>query len=186
MAETAAKTTKPRKTAAKPQAADTARQPGSAAADGGSGTKRAEAKSRFNAALEEARAGAALLAGEARERVGGYTGQARTRGSDWAGEAKTKATDLAQQGKSKASEALVSLGRVVDENAATLDENLGAQYGNYARSASRALQDTAQKLEQKSIEELGEDAREFVRQSPAVAMGLAVAAGYVLARMLRR
>ena len=62
MAETAAKTTKPRKAAAKP--------PG-AAKNGGSATRsnREEAKSRFNAALEEARAGAALLGAEAKERV---------------------------------------------------------------------------------------------------------------------
>ena len=186
MAETA-KTTKPRKSTAKPKSADTARKPGTAAANGApTSSKRTEAKSRFNAALEEARAGAALLGAEARERVGGYTGQARTRGSDWAGDAKTKAAELARDGKSKATEALTSLGRVVNENAATIDENLGAQYGDYARSASRKIQETAQRLDQKSVEDLSEDAREFVRQSPGVAIGIAVAAGYFLARLFRR
>ena len=181
MAETAAKTTKPRKAAAKPAA--TAKNGGTAVANR---SNRDEAKSRFNAALEEARAGAALLGAEAKERVGGYAGQARERGGDWAGEARTKAGELAVQGKSKATEALTGLSRVVNENAPTIDENLGPKYGAYARTASRKLEETAQRLDQKSVEELTEDAREMVRKSPAAAVGLAALAGYLLARLLRR
>jgi ElaB/YqjD/DUF883 family membrane-anchored ribosome-binding protein len=190
MAETAAKTTKPRKTAAKPASAATARKPGNAGASNGTpaatSSTRDQAKSRFNAALEEARAGAALLGAEAKERVGGYAGQARERSGDWAGEAKTKAGELAVQGKSKASEALTGLGRLVNENAPTIDDNLGPKYGAYARTASRKLEETAQRLDQKSVEELTEDAREMVRKSPAAAVGLAALAGYLLARLLRR
>jgi ElaB/YqjD/DUF883 family membrane-anchored ribosome-binding protein len=181
MAETAAKTSKPRKAAAKPRA--TAKNGGTAVA---TRSNRDEAKSRFNAALEEARAGAAALGAEARDRVGGYAGQARDRGGDWAGDAKTKAVGFARDGKTKASEALNSLGRVVNENAPTIDENLGRQYGDYARTASRKLHETAQALDQKSVEQIGEDAREFVRKSPAAAVGLAALAGFLLARLLRR
>lgn len=185
MAETAAKTTKPRKAAAKPAGART-----SAAKNGGSAvatrSTRDEAKSRFNAALEEARAGAALLGAEARERASQYGTQARTRGDDLAVTAKTRAAELAVQGKSKASEALTGLSRMVNENAPTIDENLGPKYGEYARSASRKLEETAQRLDQKSVEELTEDAREMVRKSPAAAVGLAALAGFLLARLLRR
>ena len=164
MAETAAKTTRPRKTAAK----------STTSKNGGTGTavatrsNRDEAKSRFNAALEEARAGAAALGAEARDKVGGYRDQAKTRSGDWAGDAKTKAVGLARDGKTKASEALTGLSRVVEENAPTIDENLGAQYGDYART------------------ELGDDAREFVRKSPGTAVGLAALAGFLLARLFRR
>jgi len=181
MAETAAKSTKPRKAPAKPSAA---RNGGTAAATPPG--KRVEAKSRFNAALEEARAGAALLGAEARERVSEYGTQARTRGDDLAATAKTRAAELAVQGKSKASEALTGLSRMVTENAPTIDENLGPKYGEYARSASRKLEETAQSLDQKSVEELTEDAREMVRKSPAAAVGLAALAGFLLARLLRR
>ena len=52
--------------------------------------------------------------------------------------------------------------------------------------ASRKLQETATRLDQKSVEELGEDARELVRKSPAAAVGLAALAGFLLARLLRR
>ena len=178
MAETTAnKTAKPRKTAAKPT------KPANAAAPS---SNRAVAKSRFNAALEEARAGAAALGAEARERAGVYRTQATAKGGDWAGDARTRATELARDGKSKASEALASLGRVVDENAPAIEENLGPRYADYARTASQSLQRTATRLDQKSVEELGDDAREFVRKSPAAAVGLAALAGFMLARLFRR
>ena len=90
------------------------------------------------------------------------------------------------QGKSKASEALTGLSRLVNDNAPTIDENVGKQYGDYARTASRKLEETAQALDRKSVEELGEDAREFVRKSPATAVGLAALAGFMLARLFRR
>lgn len=181
MAETTAKTAKPRKAPTKTGTARTA-----AAKKPSPSSKATQAKSRFNAALEEARAGAALLGAEARERVGGYGTQARARSDDWVGEAKSKAGELAVQGKSKASEALTGLSRVVSDNATTIDESLGAKYGDYARSASQKLQDTAAALERKSVEELGEDAREMVRKSPGAAVGLAALAGFLLARLFRR
>lgn len=180
MAETTAKTTKPRKTAAKRKAAP--RKSAKAAPP----THRDEAKSRFNAALEEARAGAVALGAEARERAGSYTAQARTKGDDWTGEAKTRALELARDGKGKASEALSGLGRVVGDSAPTIEDRFGAQYGDYARSASKTLQSTASSLDEKSVEQLGEDAREMVRKSPAAAVGLAALAGFLLARLFRR
>lgn len=181
MAETTARTAKPRKPAAK---STNSRSTGVAAA--GAPSKRAEAKSRFNAALDEVRAGAALLGADAKERAGAYGSQARARSDDYLGDAKAKAAELAQQGKSKATVALTSLSRVVSDNAPTIDDNLGAKYGDYARTASHKLERTAQALDRKSVEELGEDARELVRKSPAAAVGLAALAGFLLARLFRR
>jgi ElaB/YqjD/DUF883 family membrane-anchored ribosome-binding protein len=149
-------------------------------------TNTAKAKSRFNAALEEAKAGAAALGAEAKDRAGSYRSQAMTRGDDYAGQAKAKAGELARDGKEKASDALASLGKVVAENAPTLDDKLGTRYGDYARNASRSLQETAAKLDSKSVEELGEDAREFVRKSPGAAVGIAALAGFFFARLFRR
>lgn len=184
MAETAAKTPKPRKTTSKATSVDSN--------GAGAGTEesirshRNDAKSRFNAALEEARAGVAELGAGARERADNYRAEAITRGEDWTGEAKSKALELAREGKSKASEALTGLSRVVDENAPTIEQNLGPKYADYARSASRKLQDTASRLDERSIEQLGDDAREFVRKSPGTAVGLAALTGFLLARIFRR
>ena len=100
-------------------------------------------------------------------------------------QARTRAGQLANDGKSAASDALASLGKTVGETATQIDERLGEQYGDYARSASRSLAETSAKLEAKSVEELGDDAREMVRKSPATAVGIAAVAGFLLARLFR-
>lgn len=206
---TAAKQTtaaKPRKTVAKTGAAketapmtNTATSPNTATANpvtagtaetGVSNEHRAEAKTRFNAAVQEAKAGAAALRAEAGERANAYRSQARGKGEALAGdakgygaEAKTKGRELANEGKTKLSGGIASLSKMVAENAHVVDEKLGAQYGDYARTASRSLDDTAAKLDQKSIDELTEDGREFVRKSPGLAIGMAAVAGYMLSRI---
>ena len=150
------------------------------------------AKSRFNAALEEAKAGAAALRSEAGERAAAYRNQARAQSEDWVAQAKDygvqakgRAGELAVDGKGKVAEALSALGKAVFDTAPTVDEKLGAKYGDYARTASRSLQDASSKLDNKSVEELGEDAREFVRKSPGLAVGIAAIGGFLLARLFR-
>jgi len=117
---------------------------------------------------------------------------AKTKSDDLMGDAKeygqmakTKAADVAVDAKGAASEGIASLGQVVGDTATRIDERLGEQYGDYARKASRTLAETSAKLEAKSVEEIGEDAREFVRKSPGVAVGVAAIAGFVIARMFR-
>jgi ElaB/YqjD/DUF883 family membrane-anchored ribosome-binding protein len=151
---------------------------------------RSEAKSRFNAAVNEAKAGAAALKAEATERAGVYRDQAGKKGQDLVAEAKAygedakiKGRDLATQGKGKVSEGLTALGQAVSDSAHVVDEKLGAKYGDYARTASRSLQDAAVKLDAKSIDDLGEDARQFVRKSPGTAVGIAAVFGFLLSRL---
>ena len=71
------------------------------------------------------------------------------------------------------------------DTAPQIDERLGEEYGDYARKASRSLKEASAKLENKSVGELGDDAREFVRKSPGVAIGIAAAAGFLIARLFR-
>ena len=92
---------------------------------------------------------------------------------------------LANETKARTSEALVSLSRLATDNAPTLDEKLGVKYGDYARSAARSLESGAAKLDAKSLDELGEDAREMIRKSPGTAVAVAVGAGFLLARLFR-
>ncbi len=154
---------------------------------------RAEAKGHFAKAVEEAKAGAQSLGKEAQGRAGEYREKFSQRKDEWSdkgrekgSEAKDKAYDYANLGKTKASEGLTSLGKLVEDNAALIDEKVGVQYGNYARSAGASIQDAAVRLDEKTLEDLGADAREFVREKPALAVGIAVAAGYALARLFRR
>lgn len=142
-----------------------------------------EAKSRFSAALDEAKAGAAALGDEAKLRGKAYSDQAKAAGEDYAAQAKTKGVELAAEGKKKTSEALSGLSKVVEDNATFLDEKFGAKYGDYARSTAKSLQENAQRLDEKSFEELSADAREAVRKSPATAVGVAALVGFFFARM---
>ena len=78
------------------------------------------------------------------------------------------------------------LGETIENNATVIDEKLGVQYGDYARGAAHTLQSTAVSLESKDIPEIGEDIAGFVRKSPAKALGIAAATGFLISRLFRR
>lgn len=164
---------------------DTTNPPASATGAALEADGTAEAKSHFNAAIDEAKASAAALGDEARHRADDARAEAMARGEDFAGQAKLKAGELAVEGKAKASEALTGLSRVIDENAALVDEKLGPKYGEYARNAATSLEHSAHTLEEKSVDELAEDARAAIRKSPAAAVGLAALGGFLIARLFR-
>ncbi len=154
---------------------------------------RAAAKEKFSKALDEARSGAKALGQEVQERTGAYREKLAGAGNDWAeeaknltGQAKERATELANESKARASDAISGLGKIVADNAGTIDERLGARYGDYARTAARSMQETAAKIEAKDLDELGEDAKQFVRKSPGMAIGIAALFGFMLSRLFKR
>ncbi len=169
-----------------------ARKPKAAPAAAAETAPAADAKAKFSKAIEDARAGAKALTVEAQAKAGEYKDQLAARSGDWveeakdlAGQAKERATVLAHDGKAKASDAIGTLGKLVADSAPTIDEKLGAKYGDYARTAARSMQETAAKIESKELTELGEDAKEFVRKSPGLAIGLAAVAGFMLSRLFK-
>lgn len=101
------------------------------------------------------------------------------------GQAGDRLRAFADDGKARATGALDELARAIDDAAGTIDEKVGDQFGGYARSASGAVTNFADTLRNKDVDDLLEDAREFVRKSPGVAIGAAAAVGFVLARVLR-
>ena len=188
MAETTtAKSTRAKKTAAP-------RKPAASAKPSAAKASAADApKAKFAKALDQARAGVQAFGKEAQDRAGAYRQQVAGAGSEWleearevSGMAKERAVELAQDGKTRASEAIGSLGQIVADSASVVDEKIGAKYGDYARTAAKSMQDAAAKLEAKDIGELGEDAKEFVRKSPGLAIGIAAVAGFMLARAFRK
>ena len=102
-----------------------------------------------------------------------------------AGQAGDRARELARQGKDKTASGLDSLAKVIEDSAGTVDDKLGKQYGDFARSAATTVAGLAGTLEQQDIDELVESTREFVKKSPAVAIGSAAVVGFMLARLLR-
>ena len=75
--------------------------------------------------------------------------------------------------------------RMVGEAAGTIDDKVGAQYGDYVRRASDLLEGYATQLREKDVDALVEDARSAVRASPALAIGAAVAVGFAVARVIK-
>lgn len=114
---------------------------------------------------------------------------AKSRIIDEAGKIKekagVKAVEYADAGKGKASDALDGLSKLLRDAAASVDEKLGANYGQYARKTADAIAGAATSLRKKDLTSIGDDAREFVRKSPVVAIGAAAAFGFVLARLLK-
>lgn len=167
-------------------------QSASNSAGAGNGAAGEPAKAKFARALEEAKAGVQQLGKEAQEKASAYREKATATGSEMADEAKVKgqqakdrAYELANEGKAKASTAISGISKLVSDNAPTIDEKVGPKYGDYARSAAKSIQDAADWVEKKDLVELGEDAKEFVRKSPGLAVGLAAVAGFMLARVFR-
>jgi ElaB/YqjD/DUF883 family membrane-anchored ribosome-binding protein len=122
---------------------------------------------------------------QAMEQISAKSGDWVDEAKDLAGQAKVRASDLAVEGKAKTSDAIASLGQIVADNAGTIDEKLGAKYGDYARTAARTMQETAAKIEAKDINELGDDAKQFVRKSPAMALGIAAVFGFLVSRLFK-
>ena len=103
----------------------------------------------------------------------------------FAREAGDKARNYVADGKNKAGSALDDVAKMIEDAAATVDEKIGPQYGTYARSAAQGIANLSEGLKGKDVEDLIADAQGFVRKSPAVAIGIAAALGFVVARLVK-
>ena len=101
------------------------------------------------------------------------------------GQAADKARELVGQGLERSGEALANVSKLVGDTAASLDERLGEEYGEYARRAASALEDAANRISAKDAEELIDDTRDFVRKSPGVALAGAAIIGFALVRLVK-
>lgn len=95
-----------------------------------------------------------------------------------------RASEYADIGKEKASDALDNLSKLIRDAAASVDQRLGENYGQYARKAADAVSGAATSLREKDLSTVTDDARSLVRKSPVAAIGIAAVAGFMIARML--
>lgn len=100
-------------------------------------------------------------------------------------EATDRARSYVDDGKAKAGGALDELARMMTDAAGSVDEKLGEQYGQYARTAADKVTSFSEGLKAKELDDLIDDARGFVQKSPAVAIGTAAALGFVLVRLIQ-
>ena len=109
----------------------------------------------------------------------------RDGGEKLAGQAGEKARDLVTQGLQRTTETLGNVAKMVEDTADGIDERLGAEYGDYARKAAGAIDRAAGAIGTKDPDELIDDTRTFVRNSPGIALAGAAVVGFVMARLLK-
>ncbi|MEO5640299.1 MAG: hypothetical protein ABIQ98_00870 [Sphingomicrobium sp.] len=113
-----------------------------------------------------------------RDAIKGSTEKLRSTATD-------KAYGFLGQGIERSSGALTNISALVGDTAANLDDRLGSQYGDYARSAAQTIEKAANSLAGKDPEELFEDARAIVRKSPGIALAGAAILGFALVRVVK-
>ena len=116
---------------------------------------------------------------------GGLADRFRSGREKLANQAGDKARGLVSQGLERASEALANVARMVGDTAPGIDERLGEDYGNYARRAAGSIENVANAIAEKDPDELIDDTRNFVRDSPGIAIAGAAVVGFVIARLLK-
>jgi len=111
--------------------------------------------------------------------------QVREQAATLRGQATDKLRVFADDGKGRATGLLEDLAGVIDDAAKSIDERLGGEYGDYAHRASGAVSSFAGRVRDKSVDDLVDDTRDFVRKSPAVAIAAAAVVGFALMRVVR-
>ena len=96
-----------------------------------------------------------------------------------------KARGLVGQGLERTAETLANVSKMVGDTASGIEERLGAEYGDYARRAAGAIENVANTIADKDPDELLEDTRNFVRNSPGIALAGAAVLGFVVARLIK-
>jgi ElaB/YqjD/DUF883 family membrane-anchored ribosome-binding protein len=120
--------------------------------------------------------------GSAKEKL---VSQVREQVTSLKSQAGTRARSFADDGKARATSLLDDFSEVIDEAAQAVDRKFGEDYGDYAHRASSAVSGLADKVRAKTIDDLIDDTRDFVRKSPGIAIGIAAVAGFMLVRLIK-
>jgi ElaB/YqjD/DUF883 family membrane-anchored ribosome-binding protein len=101
------------------------------------------------------------------------------------GQAADRVRGFADDGKGRVTGLLENVSEVINDAARSVDERLGEDYGDYAHRAANAVSDFAGRIRDRSVDDILDDTRDFVRKSPAVAIGIAAVAGFALIRVIK-
>jgi ElaB/YqjD/DUF883 family membrane-anchored ribosome-binding protein len=116
---------------------------------------------------------------------GGLAERFRNGREKLASEAGDRARGLVGQGLERTAETLANVSKMVGDTADGIEERLGPEYGDYARRAAGAIENVANTIAEKDPDELLEDTRNFVRNSPGIALAGAAVVGFVVARLIK-
>jgi hypothetical protein len=102
---------------------------------------------------------------------------------------RAQATDqfhsAADDGKARASAMLAGVVQAAHDVAERFGPDETSAVARYTRKAATTVDELASALRDKSVDELVSDGRAMIRNSPALAIGVAVAAGFALSRFLK-
>ena len=115
----------------------------------------------------------------------GIADRLRSGSEKLASQAGDKARGFVSQGLERTAEALANVSKMVGDTAGGIEERLGPEYGDYARRAAGAIENVASTIAEKDPDELIEDTRNFVRNSPGIALAGAAVVGFVIARLVK-
>lgn len=115
----------------------------------------------------------------------GLADRFRSGREQFASQAGDRARGIVGQGLERTAEALSNVSRMVGDTASGIEERLGPEYGDYARRAASTIENVANSIAEKNPDELLEDTRNFVRNSPGVALAGAAVVGFVVARLIK-
>lgn len=97
----------------------------------------------------------------------------------------SKALGIADEGKAQVTQTLDGIVEAAREIASKLESSGAAPIARYAHQAADAVAGWSSAIDRKSVEDVLEDTRTLVRTSPAIAVGISLAAGFVLSRFLK-
>ena len=100
------------------------------------------------------------------------------------GYAESRLLELAEDGKSELVRSLDGLVSIVQDIAAQV-ESVGGPFAGYARQAAGLVDELQSALRDRDVGDLLDDGRDLIRRQPAVALGVAVVAGFVAARLFK-
>lgn len=101
------------------------------------------------------------------------------------GVVENKLFGLAENGKAEIANSFQGIVEIVREMASRVEGLGGGPVAAYANEAVELLDDLHAQLRDKPVDELLDDGRELIRTSPGVAIGVAVFAGFIAARLVK-
>lgn len=101
------------------------------------------------------------------------------------GVARSRLLELAEDGKSEIVRSFDGLVTLAHELAARVDSAGGGALAGFAYQAAGMLDDIQAGLRDKPVEDLLDDGRALIRQSPGLTVGVAFVAGFLAARLFK-
>jgi ElaB/YqjD/DUF883 family membrane-anchored ribosome-binding protein len=121
------------------------------------------------------------------DRIGDKLHEGREQLGDKVEEGKERMEGAIDSGRNRIADQLERVGDRIEERARTMEDAGGVQRraGHAARRTSEALDSSADYLRTHDVGEMRDDLEHAIRERPLMSVGMALGAGFLLARILR-